>query len=222
MHRIVAFNALRAFILVVSIGGLHSPARATPDGAWEEQPPLHRTAHTAVYDALRDRMILVGGVIENYAGDPAYDGSTSDVWILDLANPSQWARLDVAGTTPPRRSDPALVYDTARDRLILFGGKGDAVDDEVWMLSLAGTPTWIQQATSGGSPGIRSAAGAAYDPVRDRLVLFGGKILPARRTTTCGRFRCRPSRGRKWLPPAPRHRRVPARRSATTPRAIRS
>src|SRR5262249_40580062 len=43
-----------------------------------------------------------------------------------------------------------------------------------WALSLAGTPRWTQIVTTGEAPHSRFSHAAVFDPVRRRLVIFGG------------------------------------------------
>jgi hypothetical protein len=67
-----------------------------------------------------------------------------------------------------------MVYDTARDRLVVFGGidNGGLVVDDTWEFD--GT-TWELRSSTGPSP--RCEYGMAYDEQRQRVVLFGGAIL---------------------------------------------
>ncbi len=147
---------------------------AGADGEWREQPPLHREAPAAMYDATHDRMLLVGGVIESYQGDPAYDGATSDVWSLDLGNPTAWTKLAAAGAAPAPVVAPAVILDPVREQIVWVGGAGASMA-QVWTLSLSGTPQWTLHAATGTPPAARAYAAVAYDPVRDQLVLCGGE-----------------------------------------------
>ena len=46
--------------------------------------------------------------------------------------------------------------------------------NDVWALSLSGSPTWAQLAPAGTPPGAWYGHSAIYDPARDRMVVFGG------------------------------------------------
>jgi hypothetical protein len=87
------------------------------------------------------------------------DGSTHE-----LAGTS-WTL--VSSTGPAARDFPALAYDAARERVILFGG--DCRNDS-W--SWDGN-VWTELQTTE-KPPARSAASMIYDPVREVLVLVGG------------------------------------------------
>jgi hypothetical protein len=64
--------------------------------------------------------------------------------------------------------------------MVLFGGRercGGACStpfNDVWQLTLAGTPTWTQVFPLGTPPAAGSARGAIYDPIRDRMVILTG------------------------------------------------
>jgi hypothetical protein len=69
------------------------------------------------------------------------------------------------------------VYDPVRDRMVVFGGHGDfPFLNDVWALSLAGSPAWSELAPAGIPPSARDGHTASYDPVRDRMVVFGSSL----------------------------------------------
>jgi hypothetical protein len=138
----------------------------TPSGA----APSARDAHTAIYDPVRDRMIVFGGASRSYL---------NEVWALSLSGTPTWTQLTPSGTAPSARLGHTAIYDPMRDRMIVFGGNSMNTGSvillgDVWALSLSGTPTWMQLTPSGTAPGARKGHSAIYDPVRDRMVVFGG------------------------------------------------
>lgn len=146
-------------------GGVHRWDQILPAGA----PPAPRSGHAAVYDPVRQRMIVIGGVQGG-----AYLG---DVWVLSLAGPPVWNLLAVQGSAPHPRAYHSAIYDPHGDRVLVFGGH-DAVTGatrDVWVLSLAGTPTWSLMAPSGPPPPARLQHGAIHDPTRQRMLVFGGQ-----------------------------------------------
>jgi hypothetical protein len=69
---------------------------------------------------------------------------------------------------PAARVQHAAIYDPVRNRMLVFGGlAGSSLKNEVWELSLAGTPTWKLLSVAGTPPSARRGASAIYDPVRD-------------------------------------------------------
>jgi hypothetical protein len=130
-------------------------------------PVLRRSDHSAIYDPVRDRMLLFGGT----------DGTSklNDTWGQSLDGMTPWTTLAPLGQPPSRRAGHSAIYDPLRDRMIVFGGADSAGSvNDVWALSLAGVPEWTLLAPTGTPPSARYGHGAIYDPVRDRMVVFGG------------------------------------------------
>ena len=130
--------------------------------------PLARRSAGVVYDRVRDRLLVFGGS----------DGTTTynDLWALSLAGAPQWTFLGSGGALVPPREEHVTVYDATHDRLVIFGGidhEGHILSD-CWALPLAGSSAWSPLATSGPRPPARQSASGIYDPVRDRLLVFGG------------------------------------------------
>ncbi len=68
-----------------------------------------------------------------------------------------------------------MVYDSARERIVLFGGKSNpqfaTYLNDTWEWDGV---SWTQIATTGPSP--RAYAAMQYDTVRDRILVFGGEF----------------------------------------------
>ena len=136
-----------------------------------ELAPSRRAQSSAVYDPVRDRILLFGG---KGAGTHEY---LNDLWEFPLSGEPAWHQLAPAGTPPAGRASHSAIYDPLRDRMVVFGGIQDATRfGDVWELSLSGTPTWTQLAPSGIAPDARMKHAAAYDLLRDRMVVFGGNL----------------------------------------------
>ncbi len=128
--------------------------------------PAGRYSHVAVADPTRDRMLVFGGDDGN---------NRNDVWELSLPGVPSWTLMAPDGDPPPPRHDHTALYDPVRDRIVVFGGRDGANHfNDVWTLSLTGTPTWSALAPSGTPPAGRYSHTAIYDPIRDRMVVFGG------------------------------------------------
>lgn len=155
------------------LSSLSLPATGSPQ--WSEQSvagprPAARVAFVAVYDSLRDRIVMHGG----------WDGARvrSDTWALDLDGAPRWSELLPDAAESPARDGHVAILDPVRDRLLIFGGtvancSGCRAGD-TWALSLDGVPQWSLIAASGTGPSPRTDASAVYDPWLDLLVVFGG------------------------------------------------
>ena len=165
---VVSGNGSNDDVWALSLGGPPAWSRATPGG-------LHfnrRHDHTAIYDPLGDRLIVFGGYVETGTGTIA----GNDTWSLSIAKTFAWSPLAALGAPPSARFAHVAIYDPVRRRMIVFGGRTNSATypNETKALSLTGTQTWSQLVVSGTPPLGRSWASAVYDPVRDRMIVFGG------------------------------------------------
>ena len=108
------------------------------------------------YDAQRGVTVLYGG--SGGVGQPDSD----EAWEW---NGRRW-RLGGRGG-PPGRSFQAMAYDSKRQRVLLFGGRGGGSELSAW-----DGRAWTILATDG--PARRDHHAAAYDAARDRFIVFGG------------------------------------------------
>jgi hypothetical protein len=167
-NRMVVFGGydgsvyFRNDVWALSLSGTPAWTQLIPTGT----PPSGRWSHSAIYDPVRDRMVVLEG---------AYSGSSGDVWALSLSGTPAWTQLAPTGTPPSARWSHSAIYDPIRDRALVFGGfNGSSYPSDIRALSLAGTPTWTQLAPTGTPPTARKDHSAIYDSVRDRMLVFGG------------------------------------------------
>jgi hypothetical protein len=134
-------------------------------GAWQMQSAPSQGGGATAYDESRQLMYVVGG-----------EGTSCVYTVGTNGAPAEWRILQTVGTPPSPRFGHCLVYDPERDRLIVFGGQdyeGHFLND-IWQLTLSGTPRWSLLPTTGTPPEPRSKFGAFYDPSFQRLFIFGG------------------------------------------------
>jgi len=155
--------AYRNDVWALSLGGSPAWTEITPTGT----PPSGRRSHTAIYDPVRDRMVVSGG-FSSIA--PTY---RNDVWALSLVGTPMWTELIPTGTPPSARAEHSTIYDPVRDRVVLFGGTDGTYRNDVWELSLEASPAWTELTPTGTPPSARSEHTAIYDPVQDRMVVYG-------------------------------------------------
>jgi hypothetical protein len=142
--------------------------------------PTARYGHSAVFDAVNNRMIIYGGC------EGGCFPLANDVWVLSNANGQggtpTWQQLSPAGGPPPARHAHQAVYDPNTNSMIIWGGQDGGGScggyTDVWVLSnangLAGTPTWAQLSPHGTAPLGDYYSNATYDPTNNVMIVFGG------------------------------------------------
>jgi hypothetical protein len=116
----------------VLFGGEDSAGRLGDTWEWDgtnwsqistSTAPYARFWASMAFDAKRGKTVLFGGDhIQPYALGP-----TNDTWDWDG---SQWTR-DWTGAAPAVRAGQAMGYDSARDRIVLFGGTNAATSPPI-------------------------------------------------------------------------------------------
>ena len=139
--------------------------------------PQYRRRAAMIYDPTRHALYRFGGQVFGSLGDHGY---RNDTHKLDLASMT-WTAVAVGPTRPQARDRMAAIYDSTGDRMIVFGGHArEAVTgtilpgDDTWVLPLDADTAWVELQSSVVPPG-REWPGAVRDPVRDRMILWGGK-----------------------------------------------
>ncbi|MEO8083900.1 MAG: hypothetical protein ABI780_08765 [Ardenticatenales bacterium] len=139
--------------------------------------PIARWAHSAVYDAGKQRMVVFGGTTDWRTG-------RNDVWSLDLSSgwaSAKWQELKPVGRAPGRRFDHAAVYLPGLHWMVVFGGtrNGSDVLDDVAALDLSvDPPVWTPLVPTGTAPpGLAYLAGSTTDAKGgDMAVFYGGEV----------------------------------------------
>src|SRR2546425_2411133 len=174
--------ALSNVFILTNANGLGGPP------VWSQSSvtnPQARAYHSAVYDSSSDRMIA-------FAGHFAFFGTDqNDTRVLSnatgLLSPSTWTTLATSGGPPAIRNLHTAIYDEANNRMTIFAGTNYILCcapyiihdyNDTWVLSnangMGGTSIWTQLSPLGGPPDGRSGHSAVYDPVNNRMIIFGG------------------------------------------------
>jgi hypothetical protein len=132
-----------------------------------ETGPAPRFPGGMAYDPARQEVVLYSGHFAASTGEfVPYD----DLWAWDGTS---WRQLTTGGATPGHRTHAGLVYDPVTETVLLVGSGSDTFLPDVWAWD--GTQ-WKEVPTS--NTPARSGQNVAYDPARDRFVLFGGVDRP--------------------------------------------
>jgi hypothetical protein len=150
----------------MTVGSGSQPGAWVELGRGSDGPPA-RGYCGMTYDSDMDMVILFGG----------YDGAAdlADTWTWD-PDTSLWTLVTVAGTVPSARDGHSMAYDPTTRRVVLFGGlendSGTLLNDS-WTYD-PGAHEWRELKPDGVIPSPRMGQSLVYDPVHNRLLLFGG------------------------------------------------
>jgi len=145
--------------------------------------PPARSFQSAVYDSENNVMTIFGGGVAGSCG--FFCTIFNDVWVLTNANglggTPTWTQLSPSGTAPAPREGHTAIYDSASNRMIVFGGGNNGimnVPDDLWALTNAngsgGQPAWIQLSETGQTPPAVERFATAYDATNNEMTIFGG------------------------------------------------
>jgi hypothetical protein len=130
------------------------------------------------YDSVTNSVFVVDG--QHAQTNTNIDDYWQTIGVNDSSN-INWIPINVGGKHPKARWGHSVQYDSVNNRLMVLGGgtgfPAPCVND-YWVMTSAnntgGRPTWVSTVPTGTLPGIRTRHNAAYDPVTNRLIVFGG------------------------------------------------
>ena len=131
------------------------------------EEPTPRNDAAMAYDSESDRLIMVGGWSDELNGWPG-------TWAYD-ANVDKWTNMSPATSPPPGFATGQMAYDTASDRIILYGGGLEAApyfSHQTWAYDF-NSNSWTNMTTVT-NPGDLYSGSMAYDSESDVIILFGG------------------------------------------------
>jgi hypothetical protein len=182
-HHAMVFDETRR--KVVLYGGEHGGDGGATLWEWDgvrwtagrEDPPALRGAAMAWDEASR-RVLMFGG---ESADADAFRSAATWAW-----NDNAWHMAAPGGARAPSpRRYHAMAADTARKRVVLFGGDSDACGHGTSPARCGDTWIWSgsswTQATPPTAPSPRYGHAMAYDEARGRIVLYGGASSDTKR-----------------------------------------
>lgn len=149
---------------------------AAPGGAWARLAPggtipKAREGHVAVFDVVRNRLVIFGG--------RGYHDLYADCWELAFGSgpDGTWSELSPAGQLPAPRTEAAVAYDAATSRMFVGGGHGyHDVLREIAVLDLTTAQgSWSQLSPAPAPPDNGIAGAWLWDGVAQRLFQYSGQ-----------------------------------------------
>ena len=131
--------------------------------------PSARSGHKMVYDSKNNKVVLFGGYYESESGSSIYD----DTWVYDVASET-WTEMDTE-ISPPERAWHDMVYASATNQIILFGGDNPELEinyDDTWVYDLSSNEWTEMKPTT--TPSARWGHAMVYDPIYNKVILYGG------------------------------------------------
>ncbi|MBI4712504.1 MAG: hypothetical protein HY762_04270 [Planctomycetes bacterium] len=132
--------------------------------------PTARNLHAMAYDSLRGKTVLFGGVGTGVQNNESWEWDGTNRTLKDYT-------LDPAGDidTPSWRDAPAMAYDAARGKVVLFGGYNIPTKTRLGDTWEYDGTNWTQRFPAN-SPPPRNHFAMAYDSARQKIVIFGGIV----------------------------------------------
>lgn len=141
------------------------------------------TSWTAVPVSSSSMSPETSGLALDRAGDQVLSlDLNGQAWTFSLAR-FEWTLINPSGGAPAPRRWASLAIDGSRHRLLAEGGRLQGSQqmtpsNELWALSLDGTPAWTSLVPNAPRPDICFGGFGGYDSKRDRLVFLGGSSYP--------------------------------------------
>lgn len=140
--------------------------------------PSPRSHSRMAWDADAGELILFGGASAFDVGtSQAYDSNETWAWTG-----ARWVQRYPAHV-PPARTGHHMAYDSTRGRIVMFGGRQTVGTPNGAIRTL--NDTWVydngdwSEVVTPNAPPARQLGAMAYDPLRDRVVLYGGTSVAA-------------------------------------------
>lgn len=139
--------------------------------AIDDELPMPRSHHTAVYDNQNHRMLIFGGKSEQ--------GYLNDLWGFDLSAHT-WTEIIPAGSFPKARSSHVAIHAKVEGKMFIFSGEANDPRflEDTWAFDTS-LNSW-GDVSPVGQPFHRYGSAAIYDSGRQAMVIFGGIVYQAR------------------------------------------
>ncbi|MCK5151296.1 MAG: hypothetical protein KAQ65_05640 [Candidatus Thorarchaeota archaeon] len=163
IRNVFFLSAVLVFLTVTPLASSMSYTPMVSNVLAQDATPSSRYLPGFVYDPVNDRIMMFGGSND----DDLFD----DTWVLNTTS-GIWTELAL-DTSPIPRHSGVMVYDSADEVIILFGGhNGTSWACDTWVFD-CNTESWTEMIPDITPPG-RGSHAMVYDSVNDRVLLFSG------------------------------------------------
>jgi hypothetical protein len=166
----LAYDPVHGELVAVDIPAYNDHSWDIGIGLWTWSPTTQQFARIA-------DVAPAGGWYTGYAVDAGSDrllALTTNLFAFPLAG-GTWGRLDPTEGTPGPCGPSGAALDPRGNRLVSFGGAYfSAPNNDLYVLGLGGVPTWTHLQPSDSLPPARSGCAVIVDPIRDRIIIYGG------------------------------------------------
>ncbi len=159
--------------------------------------PSARRYHAMAYDSANNKVVMFGG-------SESVSTLVNDTWIYDPSS-NTWTLINTT-VAPSKRQYHAMAYDSASNKVVLFGGWDGDYDNETWIFDTA-TGKWTN-VTPAASPSPRSNSRMVYDSKNDMMIIFGGNEAGTGWTTDTWTYKTSSNTWTEMFPvnsPSPRY-----------------
>lgn len=146
------------------------------NSSWEGRYPVVGESpfawySSAAYDSNRKKFVIFGGI---------YLTEEDIIWEWDTET-GIWENRTLPGVKPEKRLGHSMIFDDSRNKIVMLGGTSFNIEgyqvvfsdtfDDLWEWD-TDTGEWEEQVC--GEPCQRTGYSMAYDPLRNKAVVFGG------------------------------------------------
>jgi hypothetical protein len=154
-----------------ALGKVPASEVATWQKVGSSSMPDGRYLQAVAYDETRKVLVMFGGLIFDI--NSYYATPSNETWEWSPAT-GKWTDR-TAASAPEARSGAAMVFDSQRNKMVMFGGRaGSGLNlEDTWELDTA-TSTWTNATAAGTHPSARSQHAMVYEKSASKIFLFGG------------------------------------------------
>ena len=144
-------------------------------GAPTSPTPNPRYMQSAAFDETRKVLVVFGGRSGATDGNE-YGAATQDLWEWDPAT-GKWTDRTPTGNKPSKRAGAGMVFDSSRNKFIIFGGRATTGYDyeDIWEWDPV-DGSFLDRTDSGIAPGGRSQHSMVFEKSTGMVLLFGGGV----------------------------------------------